>query len=51
MNELHLFAFPVSVGSGPRLFEDGASPHKLELIACESYASGAVRLSYRPLPD
>ena len=44
VDELHLFVFPIVVGSGPRLFADGASS-KLELTACEAYTSGAVRLS------
>src|SRR6266704_5502505 len=46
VDELHLFVFPLAVGSGPRLFADGASPRKLELIASEAYSSGVVRLSY-----
>ena len=49
VDELHLFVYPLAVGSGPRLFADGASPCKLELIASETYSSGVVRLSYHPL--
>src|SRR6266700_3790487 len=49
VDELHLFVFPLTVGTGPRLFADGASPRKLELLASEAYSSGAVRLSYHPL--
>ena len=49
VDELHLFVYPLVVGSGPRLFADGASPRKLKLIASEAYISGVVRLSYHPL--
>ena len=49
VDELHLFVYPLAVGSGPRLFADGASPRKLELIASEAYSCGVVRLSYHPL--
>jgi len=49
VDELHLFVYPIAVGSGPRLFADGAAPTKLELLACEAYTSGVVRLSYHPL--
>src|SRR5207245_11814721 len=49
VDELHLFVFPLAVGSGKRLFADGASPRKLELLASEAYSSGVVRLSYHPL--
>jgi dihydrofolate reductase len=45
---LHLFVFPLTRGSGPRLFPDGAQPQKLELVASESYANGAVYLAYAP---
>ena len=48
VDELHLFVYPLTVGSGPRLFADGASPRKMELIASEAYSSGVVRLSYHP---
>src|SRR6266700_6355942 len=49
VDELHLFVYSLTRGSGPRLFADGASPRKLELLASEAYSSGAVRLSYHPL--
>src|SRR5947207_12136636 len=45
---LHLFVFPLTRGSGPRLFPDGAAPSKLALARAESYENGAVYLSYRP---
>jgi dihydrofolate reductase len=45
---LHLFVYPLTRGSGPRLFPDGAAPSKLSLAASESYDNGVVYLAYRP---
>lgn len=45
---LHLFVYPLTRGSGPRLFPDGATPGKLSLAACEAYENGVIHLSYRP---
>jgi dihydrofolate reductase len=49
IDELHLFVYPLTRGSGPRLFPDGAAPAKLALTTCRSYANGVVYLAYRPL--
>jgi dihydrofolate reductase len=43
---LHLFVYPLTRGSGPRLFADGAPAVTLSLDACESYGNGVVYLSY-----
>ena len=48
VDELHLFVYPLTRGSGPRLFPDGAAPLSLSLAASESYENGVVYLSYRP---
>jgi dihydrofolate reductase len=48
VDELHLFVFPLTLGSGPRLFPEQAAPGKLSLAACESYENGVVYLAYRP---
>jgi dihydrofolate reductase len=48
VDELHLFVFPLTRGSGPRLFPDGATPAKLSLARTESYDNGVVYLAYRP---
>jgi dihydrofolate reductase len=48
VDELHLFVYPLTRGSGPRLFPEGAAPGKLSLAACESYENGVVGLAYRP---
>src|SRR5438874_6611188 len=44
---LHLFVYPLVLGSGPRLFSEEA-PGKLSLAASESYDNGVVYLAYRP---
>jgi dihydrofolate reductase len=48
VDELDLFVYPLTLGSGPRLFPEGAAPGKLSLAACESYDNGVVHLAYRP---
>jgi len=44
---LHLFVYPLTRGSGPRLFPEDAAPAKLSLGACDSYENGVVYLNYR----
>ena len=48
VDELHLFVYPLTRGSGPRLFPEGAAPLKLSLERSESYGNGVVYLAYRP---
>jgi dihydrofolate reductase len=48
VDELHLYVYPLTRGSGPRLFTEDAAPGKLSLAACESYENGVVYLAYRP---
>jgi dihydrofolate reductase len=48
VDELHLFIYPLTRGSGPRLFAEQAAPSKLSLAASESYDNGVVYLAYRP---
>jgi dihydrofolate reductase len=47
VDELHLFVYPLTLGSGPRLFAEGAAPRKLSLAASESYENGVVYMAYR----
>ncbi|HZD71239.1 MAG TPA: dihydrofolate reductase family protein [Actinomycetes bacterium] len=48
VDELHLFVYPLTRGSGPRLFPEEAAAGKLSLAACESYQNGVVYPGYRP---
>jgi dihydrofolate reductase len=48
VDELHLLVYPLTRGSGPRLFTEEAAPANLSLAACESYENGVVYLAYRP---
>jgi dihydrofolate reductase len=48
VDELHLFVYPLTRGTGPRLFPADAPPSNLSLAACESYENGVVYLGYRP---
>jgi dihydrofolate reductase len=47
VDALHLFVYPLTRGSGPRLFPEDAAPAKLSLAACEPYENGVVYLAYR----
>jgi dihydrofolate reductase len=48
VDELHLFVYPLTRGSGPRLFPEDAAPSTFSLAAYESYENGVVYLAYRP---
>ncbi|MGI8516873.1 MAG: dihydrofolate reductase family protein [Acidimicrobiia bacterium] len=48
VEELHLCVYPLTRGSGPRLFPDGAAPSQLSLAKSESYENGVLYLNYRP---
>jgi dihydrofolate reductase len=50
VDELHLFVYPLTRGSGPRLFPEQAAPVSLSLASSESYENGVVYLAYRPQP-
>jgi dihydrofolate reductase len=45
---LHLPTYPLTRGSGPRLFPDGAEPLKLTRTACDPYDNGVTYMAYRP---
>ncbi len=47
VDELHLLVYPLTRGSGPRLFPEGARLERLSLLACEAYEHGVVYLNYR----
>jgi dihydrofolate reductase len=48
VDELHLFVYPLTCGTGPRLFPEDAAPGKLTLATSESYENGVIYLAYRP---
>ncbi len=47
VDELHLFVYPLTQGSGPRLFVDDAKPANWSLVKCECYENGVLYLNYR----
>jgi dihydrofolate reductase len=47
LDELHLFVYPVALGSGERLFGDD-SQTKLGLLQSDAYDNGVVHLAYGP---
>jgi dihydrofolate reductase len=51
LDELRLMIHPVVVGSGRRLFEDGANQSPLELVGSETFSTGVLSLAYRPARD
>jgi dihydrofolate reductase len=46
VDQLHLFVYPLSLGTGPRLFVEGAGSSTWTLGACEQYDNGVVYLNY-----
>jgi dihydrofolate reductase len=48
IDQLHLFVYPLTLGSGPRLFTEDAAPMKLSLAASDAYDNGVVYMNYRP---
>jgi dihydrofolate reductase len=47
VDELHLCVFPLSRGTTPRLFAEGAPERKFSLAAADSYDNGVLYLNYR----
>jgi dihydrofolate reductase len=45
---LHLFVFPLTLGSGDRLFYEDTAPAKFEVARTEAYPNGAIYLGYEP---
>jgi dihydrofolate reductase len=45
-DELHLWVYPLTVGTGPRLFADGGPSTKWSLDASERYDNGVQYLKY-----
>lgn len=49
VDELHLFVYPVALGKGSRLFDDGLQA-TFTLSQSETYDNGTLHLAYRPAP-
>lgn len=48
VDHLHLFVYPVALGSGERLFAEGPDQTKLALQATDVYENGVIHLDYGP---
>jgi dihydrofolate reductase len=48
VDQLHLFVYPLALGSGLKLFADGQPTSKFSLGTSEVYDNGVVHLDYRP---
>ena len=51
IDEYHVWTYPVVLGRGKRLFEKGARPCALRLVASKVSASGVVMSTYVPAGD
>src|SRR5215472_17184488 len=49
LDELHLFVFPLVLGSGKRLFGGEGNQVGLTLAASQAFTSGVVHLTYHPV--
>jgi len=47
-DEYHLLLYPLVLGSGKRLFQEGASP-KLRLVESQTTGTGVLILTYQPV--
>ena len=48
LDELGLMVFPVVLGTGKRLFEDGGDQKALNLVDSKTFATGVLYLIYQP---
>lgn len=51
IDEYNVWTFPVVLGRGKRLFESGAKPGALRLVASRTSATGVVMSTYQPAGD
>ena len=49
VDELHLFVYPIALGGGQRLWDDGGEPTRLALVGHDVYDNGVVHLAYAML--
>ncbi|MDQ3156388.1 MAG: dihydrofolate reductase family protein [Actinomycetota bacterium] len=48
VDDLHLFVYPIALGKGRRLWDEGVDANKLALKEHEVYDNGVVHLDYGP---
>jgi dihydrofolate reductase len=48
VDEFTVLTFPIVLGKGKRLFEEGAPPSELKLIKSQSYPTGVIVATYKP---
>jgi dihydrofolate reductase len=48
VDEFTVLTFPVVLGKGKRLFDDGATPSGLKLVKSQSYPTGVIVATYKP---
>jgi dihydrofolate reductase len=48
VDDLHLFVYPVALGQGKRLWDEGVDQTKLTLKEQDAYNNGVVHLNYGP---
>jgi dihydrofolate reductase len=48
VDEFHLLVYPLALGSGMRLFQEGSQP-KLRLVESQTTGSGVMILTYQPV--
>jgi dihydrofolate reductase len=49
VDEYRLMVHPIIVGSGKRLFPEGAAQTVLQLVETKPFSSGVVVLTYQPV--
>lgn len=49
LDALHLFVYPVVLGTGQRLFSESTSPARLRLAQSDAYDNGVLHLHYAPV--
>jgi dihydrofolate reductase len=49
VDEYRLMVYPLILGSGKRLFPEGATALKLQLVETKPFSSGVVVLTYQPM--
>ena len=46
IDQLHLFVYPLTLGTGVRLIPEGGPALKLKLLETQAYANGVLHLAY-----